>query len=333
MAVTIMPRPRVVERLRVHRRPLPTWARPTLRALRHVHRAPMGAWRVLAPTVRWALDAERRRAIRTMQLQAAAGKSPHAAAFMSLLDGQRQHDRAVIALLALVTVGVVAVVLAARAVPPPVQVVAAAAIVVWLGWVGRPQVVRETSGPAEVPELRHDALSSALASLGIAPLRRAIETGRDPVRFPDLGRTADGWEIVADLPAGVTAQQVVDKREQLASALRRPLDTVWPATVPGEAPSRLHLLVTDAPLRRQTVVDHLLAVWPPDEEKVWCETLAARLAEQFPAYAGWTASSVSQAVKPYGIGTTQVWATTGQGEKKNRNGLVRRAVAEVAARG
>jgi hypothetical protein len=328
--------PRVSRRpLRVHRRPLPRWARRTLGVLACTRHFLRGAWRLIVPTARWLYDGERRHSIRAMQRAAAEGKGPRADVFLSALDDRRRHELYGVLPFMLLSAAAVAgaVVLAVKL--PAVAVAAAAGLVVWLGWLGRPQAVRETSGAAEVPALRHDALAGALAALGIAPLRRAIETGKDPVRFPDMGRTANGFEVVIDLPAGVLAQQVIDRREQLASALRRPLNTVFPVVVPGEAPSRLHLYVSDAPVVpvvRETILDHLLTVWAEDDDgALWCQVLAERLAAAYPeTYRSWVAADVTKAVKPFGLSTTQVWRQDEDGEKRNRNGLIRRQVVEAA---
>lgn len=68
-----------------------------------------------------------------------------------------------------------------------------------------------------------------------------------------------------------------------------------------------------------SIIDHLLAVWPATEDRAWCDTLAARLAEAFPsAYAGWTAENVTTAVKPHGLRTRQIKL-----DGQNRRGLRR----------
>ena len=43
-------------------------------------------------------------------------------------------------------------------------------------------------------------------------------------------RDGPGWLWRGDLPPGVTAGAVSEKREELASGLRRPLGCVWPET-------------------------------------------------------------------------------------------------------
>jgi S-DNA-T family DNA segregation ATPase FtsK/SpoIIIE len=80
-----------------------------------------------------------------------------------------------------------------------------------------------------------------------------------------------------------------------------------------------------------TILDHLIGCWPattdgPPERKVWCHTLAGRLAEHWPAlYHGWEAKQVTAAVAPYGLRTTQVKRTI-DGRSVNNNGLDHAAV-------
>jgi DNA segregation ATPase FtsK/SpoIIIE, S-DNA-T family len=60
-----------------------------------------------------------------------------------------------------------------------------------------------------------------------------------------------------DLPYGVTAAMVIDRREQLASGLRRPLGAVWPEPVTSEHAGRLELWVG-----RVDVAKARQATWP-----------------------------------------------------------------------
>ncbi|MER5468033.1 cell division protein FtsK [Streptomyces sp. NPDC002685] len=70
-----------------------------------------------------------------------------------------------------------------------------------------------------------------------------------------------------------------------------------------------------------------------DEEQVWNERVAARLAELRPdVYDGWTGGNVTAALKPWGIETGQVWGTTDEGEGKNRRGIKRADVVTAIAR-
>ncbi|MCO8272829.1 cell division protein FtsK [Actinoplanes sp. TRM 88003] len=80
-----------------------------------------------------------------------------------------------------------------------------------------------------------------------------------PAGLGEIRREGPGYLAVADLPDGVIAVDVVDKREQLAGGLRLPLDQVWPETMPREHPGRLALWVADKPVSamRQPAWPHL----------------------------------------------------------------------------
>jgi S-DNA-T family DNA segregation ATPase FtsK/SpoIIIE len=84
----------------------------------------------------------------------------------------------------------------------------------------------------------------ALASIGIAAL-----AGKRPVNWPSpIQRDGPGWRAEIDLPAGVTALEVAERRDKLASGLSRPLGCVWPEGVPEAHPGRLVLWVGDRDL-------------------------------------------------------------------------------------
>ncbi|MFD5297204.1 cell division protein FtsK [Streptomyces mutabilis] len=77
----------------------------------------------------------------------------------------------------------------------------------------------------------------------------------------------------------------------------------------------------------------ILKVVAADEEQVWNERVAARLAELRPdVYAGWKAENVTTALKPWGVKADQVWGTTDDGEGKNRRGIKRADVAAAITR-
>lgn len=52
-----------------------------------------------------------------------------------------------------------------------------------------------------------------------------------------------GWRAEIDLPPGVTADKVIEKRKELAAAMRRPVATVWPGGDRDAHPGRLVLWV------------------------------------------------------------------------------------------
>ncbi|MEU4772813.1 FtsK/SpoIIIE domain-containing protein [Micromonospora sp. NPDC023644] len=69
-----------------------------------------------------------------------------------------------------------------------------------------------------------------------------------PAGVGEIRRDGPGYLAIVDLPDGVIAVDVVEKRDQLAGGLRLPMDQVWPEVMPREHPSRLALWVADRPV-------------------------------------------------------------------------------------
>jgi DNA segregation ATPase FtsK/SpoIIIE, S-DNA-T family len=117
---------------------------------------------------------------------------------------------------------------------------------------GRPEDRRIIS-PAIIPPdyspPTHEIISRALGSLGIPEINRALKPDSKTgvaagIRFvSDVMRDGPGWGCHLDLPHGVTATDILARREELASGLRRPLSATWPAGVPEVHPGRLELWV------------------------------------------------------------------------------------------
>jgi DNA segregation ATPase FtsK/SpoIIIE, S-DNA-T family len=100
-----------------------------------------------------------------------------------------------------------------------------------LGWHGRPRdgkpVLARATSVAGNPPLRSETVVNALCALGIGAMK-------DPEQIRlvhDLTNSA-GYLFELELPAGVTAEAVMEKRSQLSAALRRPLGCVWPSVGP-----------------------------------------------------------------------------------------------------
>ncbi|GAA3636306.1 hypothetical protein [Microlunatus ginsengisoli] len=78
-----------------------------------------------------------------------------------------------------------------------------------------------------------------------------------------------------------------------------------------------------------SILDHLAAVWPVGEEKVWWDDLAERLAASYPGlYGAWSGEQVTAAVRPHGLRSIQIKRTV-DGRQLNRRGLARTALAAV----
>jgi DNA segregation ATPase FtsK/SpoIIIE, S-DNA-T family len=125
---------------------------------------------------------------------------------------------------------------------------------------GRPAhkpIVTAATLPATVQPPSQDVITRALGALGIAGIDRWLRDGHQLVFPSPVREDGPGWRAEVDLPYGVTAAMVIDRREQLASGLRRPLGSVWPEPVTSEHAGRLELWVG-----RQDVAKSRQAPWP-----------------------------------------------------------------------
>lgn len=103
---------------------------------------------------------------------------------------------------------------------------------------------------AEAPRLTSDSVMQALGSLSIAKIDQAL-TGRGSITFPaPIARDGPGWRAEVDLPLGVTAGEVMGKKDRLASGLRRPVGAVWPEADHSQHGGRLVLWVGDQDMAR-----------------------------------------------------------------------------------
>jgi DNA segregation ATPase FtsK/SpoIIIE, S-DNA-T family len=145
--------------------------------------------------------------------------------------------------LAALIVGVVAMV---RFSPWWGWALAAVALFVLSALAGRPQgktITTRAQIPAQVQPPTGDVIFRALGSLGIAQISRALADRSMPPLPAPVREDGPGWRAEIDLPYGVTATQVIERREALASGLRRPLGAVWPEPVTHEHAGRLELWV------------------------------------------------------------------------------------------
>lgn len=102
---------------------------------------------------------------------------------------------------------------------------------------------------AVTPRLTSHAIATALGGLGIAAVSQAVARGRTAGFFPKpVQRVKTGWLAEIDLPHGVTAAELAERRAKLASGLRRPLGAVWPEGDAGVHEGRVRLYVLDKPL-------------------------------------------------------------------------------------
>ncbi|MDN5919687.1 MAG: cell division protein FtsK [Pseudonocardia sp.] len=216
-------------------------------------RVPAGVGVALLGAVGWVFDRE------AAPLRVAAVARGSVDDYMKLTKQRngrvkRRGTVAGAALVALVVAGLVVTWWA----PGWAQALALAAGVVVLGKLGTPGDRRVTD-PATVntsapPRLTAEVVTRALQSLGLA----AMGPKSGPISYvAPITRDGPGWRADVDLPHGVTVTDVVERRDRLASGLRRPLSAVWPEPSAEQHAGRLILWVGDQPLNKVKP-----AAWP-----------------------------------------------------------------------
>jgi len=225
-------------------------------------RAPRGFARICRGYNRWLWDMEGE-PVRQSIVRAAIDHPEEAKMYDRLTSKRDRRVR----WRGLVTVAVaIALIVAVGAVmlaPTSVQYMGLAVLVAALGVAGAPTgkpllrtaVVRHDAAPLTSTEV-----FAALAALNIKGINDAIRRGDNGSRWfpaPITRENGTGWRADVELPRGVTASTVVEKREELAAALTRPLGCVWPEVNAEVHPGMLMLFVADKDLARAKQGD-----WP-----------------------------------------------------------------------
>ncbi|MEL3944859.1 cell division protein FtsK [Streptomyces sp. LNU-CPARS28] len=210
--------------------------------------SPRGACRLLKETGRWVWDRE------AAPLRDYAVRREDIDEYMALarLRGNRVRLRGLITVVA--TVFGIGFALFLYVMAPAYLWVFAAGGVLTLGYFGQ-QPDAPVIGPAvlrtELQKLTGTIVLRALDSIGSPKISAAIKKGgdMDGMRFTsEIVRDGPGYRADLDLPYGVTPDDVMEKREQLASGLRRKVGCVWPSGDENEHEGRLILWVGDKPM-------------------------------------------------------------------------------------
>lgn len=200
-------------------------------------RAPRGAGRLLIRWGKWVTDLEAR------PVEAKAAASADIEAWLSL---SREHSRRVrprrIASIAVATSTAITTTVAAFLVPgwTMTAAIGTGALLGLFGkrHDGKPLVTRYVATNI-LRRLDSTEVFDALAAIGIEGKK-----GRRGVEFAsEVMRDGPGWRAEVDLPPGVEATAVLEKRAALAAAMRRPISTVWPEADRTAHPGRLVLWV------------------------------------------------------------------------------------------
>jgi S-DNA-T family DNA segregation ATPase FtsK/SpoIIIE len=223
-------------------------ARTPKYVLRTVVWSPRGAVRVTGRLAAWVLDAE------AEELRSHAVVSKDVAAYEKLAKRRDERVRTRTTVLGATALAAAATIGAAVwFLPAFAWMSALASLVSLLGYAGRPYgrvfLDTATTAPRDT-RLTQDAVTRALGSLGNAAINAALKPGGQGIEYRSIPhRDGPGWRVDLDLPYGVTAVDIIDKRRELASGLRRPVACVWPEGADEGHPGRLVLLVLDEPMR------------------------------------------------------------------------------------
>ncbi|GAA2850171.1 FtsK/SpoIIIE domain-containing protein [Pseudonocardia halophobica] len=208
-------------------------------------RAPYGVLVALLAVGAWVFDRE----ATALRSQAVARGSVDEYMKLSKQRNQRVRQRGTVALAGLVALVALTVVVAFL--PNWVQAVYVTAAVVVFGKLGTPADRRVTDvttvTAAAPPRLTAEVVTRALQSMGIAAMNAK---GASISYVAPITRDGPGWRADIDLPFGVTVADVAERRDRLASGLRRPLSAVWPEPSLEEHAGRLVLWVGDQPLNQ-----------------------------------------------------------------------------------
>ncbi|MFI9011013.1 cell division protein FtsK [Actinosynnema sp. NPDC053489] len=219
--------------------------RVPLYLLKLAARSPHGAVLLLAATGRWVSDQEGRPLRRDMALRGEAEK------YLKLVAERNARVRLrTIMLLVGSTLGVVLLMVLPSVTPGWVTWVCGMVALGILGKLGtpadKPLAGRAVIG-AQAAKLTSDVVVRALSSLGIGGITSAVSKhGERAIGFTaPITRDGPGWRADVELPPGVTAAEVIEKRDKLASGLGRPLGCVWPEHNTTGHPGQLVLWVGD----------------------------------------------------------------------------------------
>ncbi|MEV1294349.1 cell division protein FtsK [Pseudonocardia sp. NPDC049635] len=218
--------------------------RAPLYAARLTARAPLGAVTAVAGAARWAGDAESR-PLREQAIR--SGEPDH---YLRLTAARTERIAVRRRLLAAAVLGGAGALVALWTFAPPwlLAVLLLAGVLV-LGWVGSP-ADKPVTGRSVVTHrptrLTSEMVVRALGALGLGEMNKALSKGPNGITFPaPITRDGPGWRADVDLPFGVTVTDIVERRDRLASGLRRPLGCVWPEPAHDAHAGRLVLWVGD----------------------------------------------------------------------------------------
>jgi DNA segregation ATPase FtsK/SpoIIIE, S-DNA-T family len=204
-------------------------------------RVPFGAGRCLHHAWAWAFDRE------AHDLRLSAVQARDAKQYAQLARIRRDRVRHRLSALAAAAIASAVTVTLLTLAWHPAPFALGAVVLLALGIAGRPRGKPLFEPAALAPQatrLTADIVTRALGTLGISEINKWLRESRDVPMW--IGRDGPGWRADVDLPPGVTATMIMDKRSELASGLRRAVGCVWPEPSLDQHAGRLVLYVADA---------------------------------------------------------------------------------------
>ncbi|WP_055527176.1 FtsK/SpoIIIE domain-containing protein [Streptomyces graminilatus] len=199
-------------------------------------RSPRGTGRLIVRWGKWVADTE----ARPVEAKAAASADIEAWLSLSREKSRRVRPRR-IASAAVATVTGITTLVSGFLVPgwTVTAALTAAALAGLNGRKGDKRLITRYVATNILRRLDSTEVFDALAAIGIEGKK-----GRKGVEFAaEVMRDGPGWRAEVDLPPGIKATVVLEKREELAAAMRRPISTVWPEGDRTAHPGRLVLWV------------------------------------------------------------------------------------------
>ncbi|MDW4904449.1 FtsK/SpoIIIE domain-containing protein [Streptomyces sp. ADMS] len=199
-------------------------------------RSPRGTGRLIVRWGKWVADTE----ARPVEAKAAASADIEAWLSLSREKSRRVRPRR-IASLAVATVTGITTLVSSFLVPgwTITAYLGAAALAGLCGKKGDKALITRYVATNVLRRLDSTEVFDALAAIGIEGKK-----GRKGVEFAaEVMRDGPGWRAEVDLPPGIEATAVLEKRSALAAAMRRPISTVWPEGDRTAHPGRLVLWV------------------------------------------------------------------------------------------
>jgi DNA segregation ATPase FtsK/SpoIIIE, S-DNA-T family len=216
---------------------------PTVYLGRLALRSPRGAWRVTRGTFRWVTDWEGH------PVRTAALERTDDAAYLRLSRQRNTRVKVRSSAAAIAALPLLAITAVVWLGGPAIRVLGVVGLVAVLGALGRPEdkpLLDTAVVKPKAARLTSEMVRRALASLGIGAMS---ERTTEQITFPaPIQRDGPGWRAEVDLPHGVTAGEVIERRDKLASGLRRPIGCCWPEPAHDQHAGRLVLWVGDEDL-------------------------------------------------------------------------------------